>query len=63
MIWVRQKITLLKLLPIEKKNNLTIIKIQSEVDSIQKGKPQYGEVDLVKSRIHNSSQKYTIASL
>ena len=31
------------------------------VDSIQKGKPQYGAVDLVKSRIHNSSQKYTIA--
>ena len=30
-------------------------------DSIQKGKPQYGAVDLVKSRIHNSSQKYTIA--
>ena len=32
-----------------------------KVDSIQKGKPQYGAVDLVKSRIHNSSQKYTIA--
>ena len=31
------------------------------VDSIQKGKPQHGAVDLVKSRIHNSSQKYTIA--
>ena len=31
------------------------------VDSIQKGKPQYGAVDLVKSRIHNSSQKYSIA--
>ena len=34
---------------------------KSAVDSIQKGKPQYGAVDLVKSRIHNSSQKYTIA--
>ena len=31
------------------------------VDSIQKGKPQYGAVDLVKRRIHNNSQKYTIA--
>ena len=34
---------------------------KAAVDSIQKGKPQYGAVDLVKSRIHNSSQKYTIA--
>ena len=31
------------------------------VDSIQKGKPIYGAVDLVKSRIHNNSQKYTMA--
>jgi len=34
---------------------------KAAVDSIQKGKPIYGAVDLVKSRIHNSSQKYTIA--
>ena len=34
---------------------------KAAVDSIQKGKPQYGAVDLVKSRIHNNSQKYTIA--
>ena len=34
---------------------------KAAVDSIQKGKPIYGAVDLVKSRIHNNSQKYTIA--
>jgi hypothetical protein len=34
---------------------------KAAVESIQKGKPIYGAVDLVKSRIHNSSQKYTIA--
>ena len=31
------------------------------VDSIQKGNPIHGAVDLVKSRIHNNSQKYTMA--
>ena len=35
--------------------------LKSAVDSIQKGKPIYGAVDLVKSRIHNNSQKYTMA--
>jgi len=34
---------------------------KAAVDSIQKGKPIYGAVDLVKSRIHNNSQKYTMA--
>jgi hypothetical protein len=34
---------------------------KAAVDSIQKGNPIYGAVDLVKSRIHNNSQKYTIA--
>ena len=34
---------------------------KTAVDSIQKGKPQSGAVDLVKRRAHNNSQKYTIA--
>jgi len=34
---------------------------KAAVDSIQKGKPIPGAVDLVKRRIHNNSQKYTMA--
>ena len=34
---------------------------KAAVDSIQKGKPITGAVDLVKRRIHNNSQKYTMA--
>lgn len=34
---------------------------KAAVDSIQKGNPIHGAVDLVKSRIHNNSQKYTMA--
>jgi len=40
-------------------NNYKALKLA--VDSIQKGKPQYGAVDYVKRIIHNSSQKYSIA--
>ena len=35
--------------------------LKAAVDSIQKGKPITGAVDLVKSRAHNNSQKYTMA--
>ena len=34
---------------------------KAAVDSIQKGKPIPGAVDLVKRKIHNNSQKYTMA--
>ncbi len=34
---------------------------KAAVDSIQKGKPQYGAVDYVKRIIHNNNQKYSIA--
>jgi len=35
--------------------------LKTAVDSLQKGKPMYGAADLVKSRAHNNSQKYTMA--
>jgi len=35
--------------------------LKAAVDSIQKGKPIYGAADLVKSRAHNNTQKYTMA--
>ena len=35
--------------------------LKAAVDSIQKGKPITGAVDLVKSRAHNNRQKYTMA--
>ena len=35
--------------------------LKDAVDSIQKGKPNFGAVDYVKRIIHNSSQKYSIA--
>jgi len=35
--------------------------LKAAVDSLQKGKPMYGAVDLVKSRAHNNTQKYTMA--
>jgi hypothetical protein len=35
--------------------------LKTAVDSLQKGKPMYGAADLVKSRAHNNTQKYTMA--